>query len=251
MLEQLVRQTVGRLCPSHVTVRWIREGRDSWIACHLKAGPMPVKEDRRAAQIERLSVQTDRLGPQQVWTRYLQLKDYYDRMVTRAPGQVRCSRRMGNFFAYLVRARKPDIVVEFGAAFGVSGMYWLSALEDNGQGWLLSFEPNEGWAAIAERNLAAIGRRFTLTRGVFEENIDGVLTEGKRIDIALIDAIHTDEFVLPQFEAVVKRLASGGLVLVDDIHFKGMNGCFERIAVDSRVKSSAVLCDHVGIVELG
>ncbi len=220
------------------------------MSCRLKAGTVRIAEDRRVVQIERLSAQNDRRGPQEIWPPYLQLKDYYDQSDKRTSRQVRCSRHMGNFFSHLVRIRRPDIVVEFGGAFGVSGMYWLSALEDNNRGRLLSFEPNEGWAEIAEKNLAAIGSRFILTRGTFEENIDTVLQEGERIDIALIDAIHTDQFVLPQFEVVVKRLVSGGLVLVDDIHFKGMNGCFEKIALDPRVRSSAVLCDHVGVVEL-
>jgi predicted O-methyltransferase YrrM len=251
MLGQFVKQTVGRLRRSGITVDWIREGRDSWMIRHLKAGTMRIREDHRVVQIEQLSVRNDRLGPQEVWPPYLQLKDYYDQSDRRTPRQVRCSRQMGNFFSYLVHVRRPDIVVEFGGAFGVSGMYWLSALEDNSRGRLLSFEPNEGWAGIAEKNLAAIGSRFTLVRGTFEENIDIVLNEGERIDIALIDAIHTDEFVLPQFEMVAKRLVSDGLILIDDVHFRGMNGCFEKIALDPRIRSSAVLCDHVGMVELG
>lgn len=217
---------------------------------HLTSRILLIRKDRRTTQIERISAQNDDLGPQKIWQPYLQLKDYHGQSPRRMPSQVRSSPKMGSFFSHLVRLRKPDVVVEFGAAFGVSGMYWLSALEDNHRGRLISFEPNEGWAAVAEKNLAAIGNRFTLVRGTFEENIHATLQEGEKIDIALIDAIHTDAFVLSQFETVVGRLAHGGLVLLDDIHFKEMNGCFERIAIDPRVRSSAILCDHVGLVEV-
>jgi predicted O-methyltransferase YrrM len=252
MLKSILKQTVGHLCRPTISVSWIRQDNDSWMARYLKDGRQRIRADRRAAKIERLSARDEKLGSQKVLDAYLKLKNYSG-ADTRTPSQVRCSFRMGNFFSHIVRLRRPEVIVEFGAAFGVSGMYWLSGLEANGKGKLLSFEPNEVWAAIAEKNLAAIGTRFKMIKGTFEENIDAELKERERerekIDIALIDAIHTDAFVLPQFELVAERLAPGGLVLVDDIHFKGMNQCFDKIATDPRIKSSAVLCDHVGMVE--
>lgn len=250
MLKSILRQTVGHLTRPTITVSWIREGDDSWMARHLKQGRQRIRADGRAAKIERLSARNDKLGLQKIWHPYLELKAYGDGSDMRMSSEVRCSFRMGNFFSHLIRLRKPDLVVEFGAAFGVSGMYWLSGLEDNCKGRLLSFEPNETWARTAEKNLAALGSRFTLIKGPFEDNIDAQLKENEKIDIAMIDAIHTDAFVLPQFELVVERLAPGGLVFLDDIHFKSMNRCFDKIAIDVRVKSSAILCDRIGMVEL-
>ena len=249
MLKNILKQSVAHLCRPAITVNWIRQDNDSWMARHLKQGSQRIRADRRAAKIERLSARNDKLGSQKVLETYLQLKDCYDGPDTRTRSEVRCSFRMGNFFSHLVRLRKLEIVVEFGAALGVSGMFWLSALETNGRGRLLSFELNEIWAEIAEKNLAAIGTRFKMVKGAFEDNIDAELSEGERIEIALIDAIHTDEFVLPQFALVAERLAPGGLVLLDDIYFRGMNNCFDKIAIDRRIKSSAILCDHFGMVE--
>lgn len=114
---------------------------------------------------------------------------------------------MGNLFANLVKKRKPSVIVEFGTAFGVSGMYWIAGLEANNYGELLTFEPNKVWAEIARKNLSAIGSRFQLVIGTFEENIDLYLGHDRRIDIAFIDAIHTSEFVIPQFKLVIDRLA--------------------------------------------
>ena len=156
---------------------------------------------------------------------------------------------MGRFFSCLVTNRRPSVIVEFGTAFGVSGTYSLFGLESNGGGTLLTFEPNDVWARIAEANLVAIGRRFELTVGTFEENIDRTLSPGERIDIAFIDAIHTSEFVEPQFELVANRIAPGGIVLLDDIDFSAdMRSCWDRIRADRRLVAS-VEVDRVGIVE--
>jgi predicted O-methyltransferase YrrM len=158
---------------------------------------------------------------------------------------------MGNLFANLVKKRKPSVIVEFGTAFGVSGMYWIAGLEANNYGELLTFEPNKVWAEIARKNLSAIGSRFQLVIGTFEENIDLYLGHDRRIDIAFIDAIHTSEFVIPQFKLVIDRLAPNGIILLDDINFSSdMASCWDRIALDSRVKASAALSNRVGIVEL-
>jgi predicted O-methyltransferase YrrM len=128
-------------------------------------------------------------------------------------------------------------------------MYWLSGLEMNAAGRLLTFEPNKVWAPIARGNLDAIGTRFELTVGTFEENIDRMLRSGEQIDIAFIDAIHTSEFVVPQFQIVAARLAPGGLVLLDDIDFSDdMRSCWELLRGDSRVAAS-VEVDRVGVLE--
>ena len=47
--------------------------------------------------------------------------------------------------------RRPEIIVEFGSGFGVSGMYFAAGLEDNQSGHLYSFEINDEWADVAER----------------------------------------------------------------------------------------------------
>ena len=79
------------------------------------------------------------------------------------------------FFAWLAEQRCPQTVVEFGSAFGFSGMYWVSRLEAAGAGHLYSFEINPIWAEIARSNISHIGTRFTLTMGSFEDHVDTVV----------------------------------------------------------------------------
>ena len=68
---------------------------------------------------------------------------------TRRPDDVSVSPAIGRLFAWLAAQRKPELVVEFGTAFGASGMYWLAALEAAKHGTLFTFEINDAWAAVA------------------------------------------------------------------------------------------------------
>ncbi|MGH9647079.1 MAG: O-methyltransferase [Bryobacteraceae bacterium] len=156
---------------------------------------------------------------------------------------------MGRVYSWLARTRKPDVIVGFGSAFGVSGMYWLAGLEEAGCGELLSFEVNPEWAAIARVNLASLGARFSLTVGMFKDHIAEKLNH-RKIGIAFIDAIHTSEFVDRQFEIVLSNLAPGGIVILDDIDFSpDMAACWQRLAQDERVASSLSIDGHIGVLE--
>ena len=77
-------------------------------------------------------------------------------------------------------------------------MYWLLGLELAQSGHLWTFEPNDTWAAIARENLATVSAHFTAVTGTFEDNVDDALSDN-RIDVAFIDAVHTSEFVRPQY----------------------------------------------------
>jgi predicted O-methyltransferase YrrM len=233
--------------PPRIRVQWYRKGADAWLPRELTDEFITPRVGPRAAEIERLAADANELGPQPLWDGY----PPQDRGPTRIANEVRTSRAMGNFYTSLVERRRPEAVVEFGTAFGVSGMFWLAGLEANGSGELLSFEPNDVWARVAERNLARIGTRFRLTAGTFEDHIDRVLGVGRRIDLAFIDAIHTPEFVVPQLDLVVARAAPGALIVLDDVNFSPeMERCWDRIARKPRFAATARLGGRVGIVEL-
>ena len=187
------------------------------------------------------------MGPQPLWDGYGADNIAGD---TRMPAGVRTTAAMGNFYSWLVRAWRPEVIVEFGTAFGVSGMYFLAGLEANGKGKLLTFEPNETWRRMAVACLEKIGTRFVSTAGTFEDTIDTTLSAGERIDLAFIDAIHTSAFVIPQLERVVARCSDRALVILDDIDFSDdMRACWDRLSRDVRFVSSVALGKRVGILE--
>lgn len=235
------------------SVHFIRNG-PGWLVRHLPepyfSPPKPVDADR----IEARASETERMGAKPLWAGYAAVPNYPRAAPDskRRSDQVRSPALAGRLFAWLAAERAPATIVEFGTAFGVSGMYWLAGLKLNSRGRLLTFEPNVEWASIAEANLASISRAFDLVTGTFEERIDSTLLPGQRIDIAFVDAIHTSAFVFRQFEILLPRMTAGGLVLFDDIDFSAdMQSCWHTIARDPGVVASATFGRRLGIVELG
>jgi predicted O-methyltransferase YrrM len=196
-------------------------------------------------RIEDLAWQANRKGA-------LPLHEAYGQEnATRRPDDVRSASWAGDLYAWLAATRRPPVIVEFGAAFGVSGMYWLSGLEAVGAGHLYSFEINPAWAALANRNMVKTSSRFTLTVGAFEEHVDRVL-EGRAIDVALVDGIHTKEFIVRQFEVLLGRTSRGAILLFDDIDFPTgqMGEGWDEIWRRTEVIAACEVNGHTGIVEL-
>lgn len=238
-----IRRGVIRAKP-FLRVRQVRCG--GW----LSALPGVVLPPEPPAQrtIEDRARRTNDLGRQPLWAGYADVAGY-PRSTTgaRAPDEVRTGPPMGRFFAWLAGARQARLVVEFGTAFGVSGMYWLAGLKD---GHLHTFEPNRDWAAIAAENLAAVSPAFTLTTATFESAGPGLIAPGS-VDIGFIDAIHTSEFVAAQCAILMPMMRPGGLILFDDIAFSpDMADCWARLAQHPDFAAAVEVDGRVGIVEL-
>jgi predicted O-methyltransferase YrrM len=234
--------------PSAIPITWHKQHPGSWLARHFTEPMITPEPSSFSERIEALARATHALGPQPLWRGYGADNRFGP---TRLPDQVRTASAMGDVFSALVRARRPRTIVEFGTAFGVSGMYFLAGLEQNEGGLLWTFEPNETWAELARQNLAAISPRHRLTIGTFEQQVEGCLGADERIDLAFIDAIHTSAFVLPQLELVLARTSPDALVILDDIHFSSeMRACWEQVALDARFRASLALGQRVGLLEL-
>jgi predicted O-methyltransferase YrrM len=219
-------------------LKWVSRG--GWITgLPRRFPPAPHRE-----RIEALAAaNNERLGPQHLATEY-ELPDvkYTVRDVSSPPMQ-------GDLYVWLVAQRRPKTVVEFGSGFGVSGMYFASALEDNRFGHLYSFEINDQWATVAERTIAEMSSRFTLTRGAFEDHVDAIPGP---IDLALVDGIHTYDFVMKQWHILQPRMSAGGLVLFDDISYgQGMREAWLEIAGSSPVAGAVEFQNRLGLIECG
>lgn len=232
----------------HISVKWVRKDRRSWLAQYFKHNFISPKQTIFSRRIESLAKETDQLGPQPLWDGYANNNVAGP---TRMPNGVRTIETIGNLFTYLVQKIQPNIVVEFGTAFGVSGMYFLAGIESNHKGKLLTFEPNDIWRGLAIRNLSQISDRFESIAGTFEDNIDDVLPRQQSIDLAFIDAIHTKEFVVPQLERVISQSSDHAVIILDDINFSdSMVECWEEVSQDCRFACSVALGGRVGILEL-
>jgi predicted O-methyltransferase YrrM len=239
-IENAVRLSLQK--PGQLDVVWKRQG-PGWLADNLNLPTIP--KARRKLLIEDLAWRTEQEGEKPLASEYSQPG------ASRRPFQVRSSPVMGDVYAWLAEHRRPETLVEFGSAFGFSGMYWLSGLENVGVGHLYSFEINPIWAEFARSNLSAISTRFTLTVGAFENHVDKVVPGP--IDIAFVDAIHTYEWVMQQYTILKRKAAPRALLLFDDIDFASgrMQECWESITADKDVVAACELNHHVGVIELG
>lgn len=214
-------------------LKWVKHGG------RIAALPRRLPSAARKADIEALAKSTNKVGA-------LPLDGAYGQPgATRKPKQVRAASWQGDLYAHLVERDDPEIVVEFGSAFGVSGMYLASALR---RGRLYSFEINPAWADIAERNIKSITDRYTLTRGAFENHVDDIPGP---IDVALVDGIHSYDFVVRQWQILRTRMAPGGRVLFDDIDFNpGMQQAWREISVDPQLVGAVEVSKRLGLIEL-
>jgi predicted O-methyltransferase YrrM len=232
---------VSEATGSRLDLRWMK--RCGWLGTHL-VDTIPAAPRKR--DVEAAASATDKLGAQRL------ASEYGEAGGVRTPDTVRSSSQSGDLYAWLVQQRAPDRVVEFGSAFGVSGMYFASGLETARHGHLYSFEINRQWAQIAERNIRSISDRVTLTRGAFEDHVAAVVPG--TIDIAFVDGIHTYRFVMRQFEVLRPRMTAGGIIIVDDIDFARpdarMAEAWHEIASNIDVVGAVEIGGHVGVVEL-
>jgi predicted O-methyltransferase YrrM len=247
-IKQIINPYVRKHIKAKMPIHWVKKDHNSRLFQIFVDNHIVPTVNPFSARIEKLAYLTNQRGAQPLWEGY---KDNNIAGPTRMPDGVRTAPAMGNLYTYLVQALQPKTIVEFGTAFGVSGMYFLAGIESNNKGMLLTFDPNDVWATLAKDNLSQISDRFKLTIGTFEENIENVLPQGETIDLAFIDAIHTKEFVVSQLDIVVSRSSHKAIIILDDINFSdNMRECWQQVSRDSRFTSSVAIGDRVGVLEL-
>jgi predicted O-methyltransferase YrrM len=233
VIQSIYNKLKGYLKKEDLSVRFVRYADQSFLHRQLHQA-MRLDYDDYTRKIRQLADKTYKLGQMPLWS------GYNHENQTRTPDKVSTKKETGILYKSIVEKFKPQTIVEFGTAFGVSGMYWLAGLEKNGKGELLTFEPNEVWAKVANENLSSISNRYVLTVGTFEENISK-LTSGnsRKIDIAFIDAIHTRAFVIPQLDIVLKYASPHALIFLDDINFSTeMREVWNELSQDPRFVAS-------------
>ena len=224
---------------------------DLILSYNTQQAAVAASQQDMFAKIEQAISKTDERGKMPLWDGYDQIPNYATSTgpaSKRKISQVRTGRGICQFYAWLAAQKKPETILEFGAAFGASGMYWLAGLAVSGKGQLVSFEPNELWCSIARENFKLISDQFLLTAGTFEDNLALV---SPKATITLIDAIHTKSVVMAQFELVKQVSQSGSLVIFDDLGFSDdMWACWQEVAGATDIASAWQIGDRVGIVEL-
>jgi predicted O-methyltransferase YrrM len=127
----------------------------------------------------------------------------------------------GDLLYILARAKRPNIIVEFGTSYGISTIYLAAAVADNGTGHVVSTELNTAKAAAACANLAEarLADQVTILPGDAMTTLNDVPGP---IDLVLLDG--WKDLYLPLLRSLESRLASGALIVADDINLSSLSG---------------------------
>jgi len=129
------------------------------------------------------------------------------------------SEQGGDLLYSLVRATRPDTIVEFGTSFGISTLYLACAVADNGKGHIFGTELNAAKIGAAHRNLleAGVADKVTILQGDALRTLTDVPGP---IGLALLDG--WKDMNLPVLKLLEPRLAAGALIIADDSSFETM-----------------------------
>lgn len=123
----------------------------------------------------------------------------------------------------LVRAMRPQVVVETGVCYGVSSSFILGALEENGSGMLYSIdlpplarESHHYQGCLVPEQLK---KRWRLSRGPSNRLLPRIVRQVGPVDFFLHDSLHTYKNMSREFDLITKKLSVPGLIVSDDINW--------------------------------
>ncbi len=132
----------------------------------------------------------------------------------------------------ICRWHRPQVVVETGVCYGISTLFVLSALDDNGTGKLYSIDASNLTYDITDGTHSdllpegcqpgfiisqSLRSRWSLTSGTSREKLPRLLENLGTIDIFHHDSEHSYETMTYEYETAWPYLRHGGLLLSDDV----------------------------------
>lgn len=144
-------------------------------------------------------------------------------------------------------AGRPLQIVELGTSLGITTAYL--ALPDS-KNRITTFEGCGAVAVLARKTWEKVGaKNVNLIEGNIDDTLGAFLNEqAGTIDIAYIDANHTEEATLRYFRLLRQRAGEKSIVVVDDIHHsKEMERAWRQIEQEEGVTSTMDLF-YIGIV---
>src|ERR1700733_1636049 len=127
----------------------------------------------------------------------------------------------GSLITAVVAATRPNVSVEVGFAYGISTLYVCDALAENrkpAKHFVIDPFQRTHWHGIGVHNIvrAGYGDVISLMEEKSEIALPKLLSEGTRVQAAIIDGMHTFDHALVDFFYINKMLDVGGIVIFDD-----------------------------------
>lgn len=129
------------------------------------------------------------------------------------------SPEQGQFMALLIELLGIKEVLEIGTFTGYSALAMARALPEDGR--LVACDVSEEWTTIARRywHEAGVAHKIDLRLGPALETLQALRANGRRFDLAFIDADKTN--YRNYYEVALELLPAGGLVVVDNVLWSG------------------------------
>ena len=127
----------------------------------------------------------------------------------------------GRLIATIIRLMRPCNCLELGTCYGMGSMYILSMLERNGEsGKLTTVERFDPMYSLAKELLhQRYGDSISCHKGNVQEVLPDILNNMPKIGFVFHDASHTKQDYIRDFSLMEPYLASGCVVLIDDIRW--------------------------------
>ncbi len=132
----------------------------------------------------------------------------------------------GRLLYALVRACRPEIVVEFGTSFGISTIHLAAAVMDNGTGRVVTTELSDRKAAAAGNNLEQAGLAGVVTI-LHGDALETLASVSRPVGLVLLDG--WKGLYLPVLRLLQPRLAPGALVIADDTSLESAAGYLAHV----------------------
>ncbi len=142
------------------------------------------------------------------------------------------------FFYELAKKKSVKNILEIGTNLGVSGQYFIKALEGKEKAKFITLEGVKGLCEIASErfNTLSLINRFEVLHGLYDETLPGIINNDTRIDLVFIDGNHQYESTLNYFELLKNNLIDQALVIFDDIHWSdGMRRAWKEICTQKGI----------------
>ena len=137
-----------------------------------------------------------------------------------------------SFFYELSQDKQISNVLEIGTNLGVSGQYFLKALEGKKNARFTTIEGVKKLCEIAIERFKSISKpkQFEVRHGLYDQKLLEIVETKKKYDLVFIDGNHQYDATLKYFRMLKNNLAKNAIVIFDDIYWSyGMKRAWKRI----------------------
>jgi predicted O-methyltransferase YrrM len=154
----------------------------------------------------------------------------------------------GHFLYELVHEFQPARCLELGTAYGVSTLYLLAAT-DAGRVTTVEADPVRRGVALRAFERFGVEDRVESRLGLFADHIPAILADSSEpLQFVFEDGPHVPEVTLDVFERVIDHVASGGILVFDDVyHHEGNEVAWHKIVAHPSIVASGEVNGRQGV----